>query len=178
MIRLENMLPKALLTGVLKMVDLDGPEKTLKWLEGIGKDLAEIEGAGFEGARDNNILYLPICPFGGELIEFIEIYGGQPAQFKQVIEVSDNKRDNSDNPWDFPALSNILGVLHYSYVKRRAEMAGFKIFNLGCRSPMKDSDYIAYNEQAIEKVNMTKEEVDKYLEKAYCVFKIEPDNTE
>ena len=60
MIRLENMLPKALLTGVLKMVDLDGPEKTLQWLEDIGKDLAEIEGAGFEGARDVNILYLPI----------------------------------------------------------------------------------------------------------------------
>ncbi|ADI73069.1 conserved hypothetical protein [Methanohalobium evestigatum Z-7303] len=178
MIRLENMLPKALLTGVLKMVDLDGPEKTLKWLEDIGKDLAEIEGAGFEGGRDDNILYLPICPFGGELIEFIEIYGEQPAQFKQVIEVSDKKRDNSDNPWDYPALSNILGVLHYSYVKRRAEMAGFKIFNLGCRSPMKDYDYIAYNEQAIEKVNMTREEVDKYLEKAYCVFKIEPANTE
>ena len=171
MIRLENMLPKAFLFGIVEMVDMVGPDKTLDWIETIGRKMADIEGAGFEGARKNGIILIPICPCVSELIEFNELYGKSPSQFLQVIKCSNKRRDKSKQGWEYPVLTNILDVLHFSYSKQRAELAGAKFLNLGCKSPFTNIN--EYNKKALEKAGMTKDEVDKLLERAYCVFKIE-----
>ena len=165
------MLPKAFMFGIVEMVDMAGPEKTLDWMEAIGRKLADIEGPGFEGAREDDINYIPICPSVNELIEFIDVYGESPSQFLEVIKASEKRREKAKDGWEYPALSNILGVLHFSYSKRRAELAGAKLINLGCKSPLTNIN--EYNEKALEKTGMTKDEVENLLEKAYCVFKIE-----
>ncbi len=171
MIRLENMLPKAFLVGIMEMVDRFGPEETYNWIETIGAKLAEIEGPGFEGARENHVNFLPVCPFGSDFIEFVEMYGGeQPPQFVKIIEYVKDKKDSSKDGWKYPALSGVLGILHYSYSKKRAELAGADLLSVGSKSAL--TEELEYNYKAIEKAGMTKEEVDSYLEKSYCVFKI------
>ncbi|MCD4704231.1 MAG: hypothetical protein K8R64_08085 [Methanosarcinaceae archaeon] len=176
MIRLENMLPTAFLMGIIEMVDSVGPEKTYYWLQSIGKRLGELEGAGFEGARDDSINYLPVCPFGTDLIDFININGERPQQYMDLIDFSNKKRDISDKPWEYPALTNVLGILHHSYSKQRADMAGVKLLNVGSRSPLTDA--IEYNDAAIERAGLSREEVDHYLERSFCVFKIADSGTE
>ena len=169
MIRLENMLPQAFLLGVVKMVDKDGALETIRWLEEIGEELAILEGPGFEGARENDINYLPICPFGSEITEFLEIYES-PTQFDDVVNTMYELKNASDNPWDYPALTHVLGILQHSYSKKRAELAGAKMYHLGSKSPT--SDFIQFNEEAIEKAGVTKEEVRKLLDKSFYVYKI------
>lgn len=171
MIRLENMLPKAFLVGIIEMVDMVGPEKTYHWIESIGNRLAEIEGPGFEGARDDNINYLPVCPFGNDLIEFIEIYGERPEEYQQLIDFVRNQKHQSEEGWNYPALSSAVGILHNSYSKRRAELAGAKLLHLGSKSPVSNTK--EYNEQAIARSGISKDEVSGYLDKSFSVFKIE-----
>ncbi|MBN2109593.1 MAG: hypothetical protein JW705_00700 [Methanosarcinaceae archaeon] len=169
MIRLDNMLPHAFLVGVMKMVDKNGPLETIDWLQEIGEELATLEGPGFEGARENNINYLPVCPFGSEITEFLEIYES-PAQFDDVVNAMYELKNASENPWDYPALTHVLGILQHSYTRKRAELAGARIYNLGSKSP--NSDFIQFNEEAIEKAGMAKEEVRSILDKAFYVYKI------
>lgn len=171
MIRLKNILPTAFLMGIMELVDLDGPKKTYEWINSIGIKLAEIEGPGFEGARENGVNYIPVYPFASELIDFINIMGETPQQFIEVISFSNRLQDESQNPWDYPAIANILGLLQHSYTKRRAEMAGANIYNVGSRSPLDNSR--EYNKHAMKKAGMTKKEVDMYLDKSYSVYKIE-----
>ena len=169
MIRLENMLPQAFLVGLIKMVDDNGPLETIRWLEQIGEELAILEGPGFEGAREDNINYLPICPFGSEITEFLQIYG-LPTQFEDIVNTMYELKDASDNPWDYPALLHVLGILQHSYSRKRAELAGAKLYHLGSKSPK--GNKIQLNEEAIEKVGMNKDDVRKLLEKAFYVYKI------
>ncbi|MBP2029664.1 hypothetical protein J2755_000584 [Methanohalophilus levihalophilus] len=172
MIRLENMLPKAFLVGIMEMVDRFGPEETFNWIVSIGTKLAEIEGPGFEGARENHVNFLPVCPFGSDFVEFVEMYGGeQPSQFLEIIDYVNKQKETAEDGWNYPALSGVLGILHYSYSKKRAELAGAELLSVGTKSPL--TDEFEYNYKAIEKAGMTKEEVDKYLDKSYCVFKID-----
>ncbi|AEH61208.1 conserved hypothetical protein [Methanosalsum zhilinae DSM 4017] len=170
MIRLENMLPKAFLLGIVEMVNIVGPEKTLEWLEDIARRLGDIEGGGIEGAREDDINYIPISPCTTDLVEFMDMFG-EPEEFKKIIEYSNHKRDISERGWEYPALTNILGVLHHWYSYRRAEISGIKLLNVGSKSPFTD-EYV-YNEKAMEKAGMTREEVDRYLEKGYYVYKME-----
>ncbi len=172
MIRLENMLPKAFLIGLVEMVDLVGPEKTYKWLEAIGEKMGEIEGPGFEGAREDEINYLPVCPFGNVVIDFIQIYGERPPQFIEIINYSNEMKSKSEDGWKYPALTSVIGVMHFSYSRKRAELADSLLLNVGSKSPITNT--IEYNDKAIEKAGMTREEVDSYLEKAYYVYKIKP----
>ncbi|WP_406656825.1 hypothetical protein V7O62_13305 [Methanolobus sp. ZRKC2] len=152
------------------MVDRDGPLETIRWLQDIGEELAILEGPGFEGAREDNINYLPICPFGSEITEFLEIYKS-PTQFDDVINKMYELKKDSDNPWDYPALIHVLGILQHSYSRKRAELAGAEIYNLGSKS--QSGNLVKYNEEAIKKTGMTKEEVRKVLDKAFYVYKIE-----
>lgn len=171
MIRLKNILPTAFLMGIVELVDMEGAGKTYEWINSIGIKLAEIEGPGFEGARENGINYIPIYPFASELIDFINILGETPSQFNEIVSFGKKLRDESENPWDYPAITNILGLLEHSYNKRRAEMAGAKIYNVGSKSPLDDSR--EYNVAAMKKAGMAQKEVDNFLDKAYWVYKIE-----
>ncbi len=171
MIRLKNILPKAFLIGIVKMVDLSGVERTYQWMDSIGKQLAEVEGPGFEGAWEDDINYLPICPFGNELIDFNNIFGETPSQFTELINYVNRIKAGSSEPWEYPALSSVLGILHHSYSKRRAELADHRIYNLGSRSVI--NDVKTYNDEAIEKARMTKDKVSDMLERSFCVYKVE-----
>jgi len=169
MIRLENMFPQAFLVGVTKMVDKDGTLETIEWLQEIGEELATLEGPGFEGAREDSINYLPICPFGSEITEFNEIYG-HPAEFDDIVKKVYEMKSASDTPWEYPALTHALGVLQHSYSTKRAELAGAKIYSLGSKSPK--GDFKQFNEEALEKAGMTKEAVGELLDRAFYVYKI------
>lgn len=171
MIRLSSMMPKAFLMGIVELVDMVGPEEADKWMMSIGKKLGEKEGPGVEGAREDGINFMPICPFANEVVEFVDMEGGRPSQFMDIIKHTNKARDESDRGWEFPAISNIFCILHHSYRKHRAEMAGDKMLHLGCKSPL--SAAVAYNDKAIEKAGMSRDDVDKVLEKSVCVFKIE-----
>ncbi|WP_407356977.1 hypothetical protein [Methanolobus sp. WCC5] len=171
MIRLKNILPKAFLIAVVEMVNMDGVEKTYTLLNSIGSELADIEGPGFEGAWEDDINYLPICPFGNELIDFNNIYGETPHQFTELINYVNKLKEESEEPWNFPALSSVLGILQYSYTHRRAELAEAKIYNVGSKSAV--NNIKVYNEEAIEKTGMTKESVSEILNHAFCVYKVE-----
>ncbi len=171
MIRLKNILPKAFLIGIVEMVNTAGVEKTCQWLYTIGYELAEIEGPGFEGAWEDDILYLPICPFSNELIDFNNIYGETPRQFNDLINHVNRKKEESDKAWNYPALSSVLGILHNSYSKRRAELAGSRMYNVGSKSVV--NNVKVYNEEAIEKARMTKEQVSAILDHAFSVYKVE-----
>ena len=170
------MMPKAFLMGIVKLVDMIGPEETDKWIISIGKTLGDREGPGFEGAREDGINYMPICPFANELVEFVEIDGERPPQFMDIIKSTNKRREQSDSGWEFPAISNIFCILHHSYRKHRAEMAGDTMLHLGCKSPL--SSMVAYNDKAIEKAGMSRDDVDKVLEKSICVFKVQESKTE
>jgi hypothetical protein len=172
MIRLENMLPRAFLVGITKMVDRAGPLETISWMRSIGEELAQIEGPGFEGARiDSDIVYLPIAPFGNEIAEFSKTYGENPAQFEEIINTMSKLKSESDTPWEYPAMSHVLDVLQHSYNQKRAELAGTRYYNLGSKSPL--GDVRQYNEEAIERSGLTKEDVSEILDKAFFVYVIE-----
>lgn len=172
MIRLKNILPKAFLFGIVEMVDISGVEKTYEWITTLGTKLAEIEGPGFEGAWEDDVNYLPICPFGNELIDFIHIHGSEiPSQFTELMNYVNRQKDESDEPWNYPALVSVLGILRHSYVTRRAEMAEAQVYNVGSKSVV--NNIKVYNEEAIEKARMTKEQVSKILDRAFCVYKVE-----
>ncbi|UGV41739.1 hypothetical protein J7W08_05540 [Methanococcoides orientis] len=170
MIRIENMISRAFLIGIIKMVDKNGVQNALEWLREIGEELAEIEGPGFEGAREDDINYLPVCPFSNTLLDFIAIYGERPSQFVELVNLSNKQMREAEDGWEYPALTTVTGILHHSYIKRRGKLAGVELLNVGSRCPRTNN--IVYNEKALEKANMTKEDVDKYLEKAYYVCKI------
>ncbi len=171
MIRLKNILPKAFLIGIVDMVEISGVEKTCKWLNSIGIELAEIEGPGFEGAWEDDINYLPICPFGNELIDFANIYGQTPPQFTELIEHVNELKARSDRPWDYPALSCVLGILQNSYNTHRALLADAHIYNVCSKSAV--NNIKVYNEEAIEKAGMTKDQVSRILDHGFCVYKVE-----
>ncbi|MGM0771719.1 MAG: hypothetical protein ACQESU_08965 [Halobacteriota archaeon] len=170
MIRIENMISRIFLIGILKMVDKNGPQNALEWLREMGKELAEIEGPGFEGAREGDINYLPVCPFSNILLDFITIYGERPSQFIELVNLSNKQMMEAEDGWEYPALTTVTGILHHSYIRRRGELAGVELLNVGSRCPRTNN--IVYNEKALQRANMTKDEVDKYLEKAYYVCKI------
>jgi len=176
MIRLSSMLPKAFLIGIIELVDEAGPENTCRWMQAIGEKLGEGEGAGFEGAREDDINYMPLCPFANEVIEFVEMYGERPSQFMDIIRCANERRDKSKSGWEYPAISNIFCMLHHSYRRKRAKMADADILHLGCKSPL--TEITAYNEKAIEKAGMTRDDVDTILENSICVFKIVHPKTE
>ncbi|MBN1133376.1 MAG: hypothetical protein JXA38_00295 [Methanosarcinaceae archaeon] len=175
MIRLERILPKAFLIGIVELVNSAGPEKAYLWMQSIGEKLGEGEGPGFEGAREDNINYMPLCPFANHVVEFVGMYGERPSEFMDIIRCANERRDRSKNGWQYPAIANIFCVLHHSFRVKRASMAGAEILHLGCKSPL--TEITAYNEKAIEKSGMTKDDVDKILEKSICVFKIEYPDT-
>lgn len=172
MIRLENMLPRAFMVGIMKMVDRAGPLDTIYWMQSIGKELAGIEGPGFEGARmDTDIVFLPISPFGNEVVEFSKMYEENPAQFDEIIRTMSQLKSESDVPWEFPAMSHVLDVLQHSYNQKRAELAGTRLYNLGSKSPL--GNLIQYNDEAIERAGMAKQDVAMILERAFFVYYIE-----
>ncbi|MCQ6962848.1 hypothetical protein [Methanolobus chelungpuianus] len=172
MIRLENMLPRAFLVGITKMVDREGPLETIYWMQSIGEELAILEGPGFEGARmDTDIVYLPKTPFGNEVVEFANIYKENPPQFMDIFSTMSKLKSESDTPWEFPAMSHVLDVLQHSYNQKRAELAGTRFYNLGSKSPL--GDVIQYNDEAIERSGMAKQDVAMILERAFFVYFIE-----
>jgi hypothetical protein len=172
MIRFENMLPRAFLVGITKIVDMAGPLKTISWMQSIGEELAQIEGPGFEGARtDTDIVYLPIAPFGNEIVEFSRVYDENPPQFNEIISTMSKLKSESAAPWEFPAMSHVLDVLQHSYNQKRAELAGTRYYNLGSKSTLGDTRQ--YNEEAIERSGLTKKDVAEILDKAFFVYVIE-----
>lgn len=170
MIRVENMISKAFLLGIIEMVDKDGPEDTMSWLKKIGVKLAEIEGPGFEGAREGDINFIPVCPFSNVLLDFIQIYGERPSQFIELVAFSNRKMVEDEDGWKYPALTSVTGILYHSYTRKRAELAGVELLNVGSKCPRTQNN--VYNEKALEKAEMSKEEVNKYLERSYYVCKI------
>ncbi|NIA03135.1 MAG: hypothetical protein GWP12_01140 [Nitrospirae bacterium] len=170
MIRLGNMLPQGFLIGIVDLVNIIGPEKTSEWLIRIGKELGETQGPGFEGAPEGDLNYLPMCPFTDELVRFMDMFGDKPEEFKRVVEYIKEREASNKEKVECPAVVNTLCLLHHGYRKKRAEMAGAETLHLASRCSIPEVAY-AYNMEAIEKAGVTKEDVDKILEKGVCVFK-------
>jgi hypothetical protein len=170
MIRLGSMLPQAFLIGITDLVNLIGAEKTVKWLIGIGKELGETQGSGLEGAPEGDLNYVPMCPFSDELIRYVDMFGERPEEFKTIVEYVNEREAANKDKVECPAVSSVLCLLHHAYRVKRAEMAGQKTLHLACKSPLTDSNP-AYNEEAIAEAGVTKEDVDKIMEKGCCVFK-------
>lgn len=170
MIRLGNMLPQGFLIGIMDLVDQIGPKKTSEWLTGIGEKLGETQGPGLEGAPEGDLNYLPLCPFYDELIRFIDLFGDRPEEFKRITEYVQEHEASNKEKVECPAVANTLCLLHHGYRKKRAEMAGAETLHLACRCSVSEVPS-AYNMEAIEKAGVTKEDVDRILEKGVCVFK-------
>jgi len=164
------MLPQAFMVGITELVQMVGPEKTSILLAHIGKELAETQGAGLEGVPEDDLHYLPMCPFADEIIRFVDLFGEKPEEFKIIVEYVAKKEAMDNDKVECPAMASILCLLHNAYRKKRAEMAGFETLHLASK-PSISNTKLAYNEEAIKKAGKTKEEIDKILEKGACVFK-------
>ncbi len=170
MIRLGRMLPQAFMVGITELVKMVGPEKTSILLAHIGKELAETQGAGLEGVPEDDLHYLPMCPFADEIIRFVDLFGERPEEFQVIVKYVAKKEAMNKDKVECPAMASILCLLHNAYRKKRAEMAGFETLHLASKPSIAGAN-LAYNEEAIEKAGKTKEEVDRILEKGACVFK-------
>ncbi len=170
MIRLGRMLPQAFMVGITDLVKMIGPEKTCILLSNIGKELAETQGPGLEGVPENDLHYLPICPFADEIIRIIDLLGERPEEFQIIVKYVTEKEVMNKDKVECPAVASILCLMHNAYRKKRAEMAGFETLHLASKLTIAGGK-LAYNEEAIEKSGKTKEEVDRILEKGACVFK-------
>lgn len=170
MIRLGSMLPQAFMVGITELVKMVGPEKTCILLSRIGKGLAETQGQGLEGVPEDDLHYLPICPFADEIIRFVDLFGERPEEFKAIVKYVTEKEAGNKDKVECPAMASILCLLHNAYRKKRAEMAGFETLHLASKLSIAGAK-LAYNEEAIEKAGKTKQEVDRILEKGACVFK-------
>ena len=170
MIRLGRMLPQAFMVGITELVEMVGPEKTCILLSRIGKGLAETQGAGLEGVPEDDLHYLPMCPFADEIIRFVDLFGERPEEFQVIVKYVAEKEAMDNDKVECPAMASILCLLHNAYRKKRAEMAGFETLHLASKLSIAGVR-LAYNEEAIEKAGKTKEEIDRILEKSACVFK-------
>ncbi|MCK4928243.1 MAG: hypothetical protein KAR76_00760 [Methanosarcinales archaeon] len=170
MIRLGSMLPQAFMIGITDLVDMIGAEKTVKWLITIGRELGENQGPGLEGAPEGDLNYLPICPFADELVRFIDMFGERPEEYNTIVEYVKEREAADKDKVECPAVASVLCLMHHAYRVKRAEMAGYSTLHLACKSVVTDNKPV-YNEEAIEKAGVTKEDVDKILEKGVCVFK-------
>lgn len=170
MIRLGSMLPQAFMVGITELVKTIGPGKTCILLSHIGKELAETQGAGLEGVPENDLHYLPMCPFADEIIRFVDLFGERPEEFKTIVEYVAEKEAMNKDKVECPAMASILCLMHNAYRKKRAEMAGFETLHIASK-PSITGAKLAYNDEAMEKAGKTKEEIDRILEKGACVFK-------
>jgi len=170
MIRLGSMLPQAFMVSITELVKMVGPEKTCILLSRIGKGLAETQGAGLEGVPEDDLHYLPICPFADEIIRFVDLFGERPEEFQAIVKYVNEKEAMDKDKVECPAMASILCLLHNAYRKKRAEMAGFETLHLASKLSIAGVR-LAYNEEAMEKAGKTKEDVDRILEKGACVFK-------
>lgn len=170
MIRLGSMMPQAFMVGIMELVNMIGAEKTCDWLIKIGEELAITQGPGFEGAPANDLNYLPMCPFSDELIRFIDMFGERPDEYKMIVDCITERETADKEKVECPAVANTLCLLHHGYRSKRAKMAGAKTLHLACKCSIPDAPPV-YNEEAIRKAEVTKEEVDKLLEKGVCIFK-------
>jgi len=170
MIRLGSMLPQAFMVSITELVKMVGPEKTCILLSRIGKGLAETQGAGLEGVPEDDLHYLPICPFADEIIRFVDLFGERPEEFQAIVKYVNEKEAMDKDKVECPAMASILCLLHNAYRKKRAEMAGFETLHLASKLSIAGVR-LAYNEEAMEKAGKTKEDVNRILEKGACVFK-------
>jgi hypothetical protein len=171
MIRLASMLPQALMIGIIEMVNKVGPEQTSKWLTYIGNEMALTQGPGLEGDPDDlDLNYLPLCPFANELLKFFDLFGERPEEFKKITEYVTEREAINKNKVEYPAVSNILCLLHNAYRKKRALMAGYETLHLASCSPLPNV-LPAYNEEAIKAAGISREQVDELLKKGVCIFK-------
>lgn len=170
MIRLGRMMPQAFMVGITDLVKMIGPEKTCILLSNIGKKLAETQGPGLEGVPENDLHYLPICPFADEIIRIIDLLGERPEEFQIIVKYVTEKEARNKDKVECPAVASILCLMHNAYRKKRAEMAGFETLHLASKLSIGGAR-LAYNEEAMEKAGKTKEEIDRILEKGACVFK-------
>ncbi|MDF1530975.1 MAG: hypothetical protein P1P72_01450 [ANME-2 cluster archaeon] len=170
MIRLGSMLPQAFMVGISDLVDMVGPEMTVKWLIQIGRDLAETQGSGLEGDPEGDLNYITICPFSDELIRFIDMFGERPEEYHRIVEYVHERENEDKDKTECPAVASVLCIMHNAYRAKRAEMAGMKTLHLACKSPV-TGNIPVYNEEAIAEAGVSKEDVDTLLNKGVCIFK-------
>lgn len=170
MIRLGSLLPQAFMVGIAQLVDMMGTEKAVDWLIFIGEELAKTQGPGFEGAPENSLNYLPLCPFTDELVRFVDLFGERPEEYRKILEYVKEKKMDEKEKIKFPAVSTTLCLIHHAYRSRRAQLAGAETLHLACKCSVTDAPPV-YNEEAIAAAGVSKEKVEKILEKGVCVFK-------
>jgi len=160
---IRKLVSEAFLMAIIESVRREGPEKAVEWIERVADDLGEKEGPGLEGDPRGGVNCLYICPFANMLQEFLNWYGGMPAEFAELLNCSQlNKKF---------AASNVFCIFHYTILAKRAELAGRNAVHLASNANAECK--AAYNEDAIEKAGMTKEEIDEMLKKTVCIFQFE-----
>jgi hypothetical protein len=157
----KKLLVDAFLLAIIEEVRKRGARNTIVWIETIAARLGEREGPGLEGDPMGGVNGLPICPFFNLVTEFTEKCGGEPPEFKELVDTSKNM-----------AVSNIFCIFHHRLRAKRAEQAG-KSQALHLASNANAQGETVYDEDAIVRAGLSKTEVDELMKKATCVFKFQ-----
>jgi hypothetical protein len=157
------------IVGMLELNDLFGSESLYDWLKKIGERIAELEGKGIEGKKMDDVYYLPICP----LASAYHYASHHDELAKTGLISADLEALRHEQKAEDAALGSMLCVMHHAYRKKRAELAGKRIFHLAARSHLTNEP--VFNEKAIERCGKKKEEIEKILDSGVCVFKYEPE---
>ncbi|MHC1635477.1 MAG: hypothetical protein ACXQTS_02485, partial [Candidatus Methanospirareceae archaeon] len=157
----SKTLAKIFLLGAIEINNTLGAKVLYEWLRSIGERLGEIEGKGIEGRKSGELHYMPICPFV-TLLESIHYREVLPREGDKYAMLPRDKDVNG------PACADIICIMHHAYRRKRAELAGKRVFHLAARSPL--TGEVVFNEEAMKEVGKDKKEVEELLKRAACVF--------
>jgi hypothetical protein len=155
-------LTRAFIIGAIEVDNMMGAEALYNWLKTIGERLGEVEGKGMEGRMIGELHYESICPFATRL---------ETAHYYDILSKEGDKHAEipEEKGVDKPVCADIMCIMHHACRRKRAELAGKKVFHLAARCPL--TGEIVFNEEAIEEVGKEREEIEELLEKeAVCVF--------
>ncbi len=167
----EKIPALSFMLGIIELNNLLGSESLYNWLTKIGERIAELEGKGIEGKKIDDVHYLPTCPFVS-VFHYSSFYEQLPKSGDAYVDLEELKMKKEQKA-DGAALANIFCIMHHAYRKKRAELAGKKVFHLAAKSHLTDKP--VFNEKAIERCGKSREEIEKILEIGVCVFKYEPE---
>jgi hypothetical protein len=152
---------KAFIIGAIEVNNMMGAEALYDWLRTIGERLGEAEGRGIEGRRIGELHYESICPFATQL---------ESAHYHDILSKDGDKYAEipKELGLDKTACADIICIMHHACRRKRAELAGKKVFHLAAKNPL--TGEVVFNEEAIKDVGKGKEEIEKLMERATCVF--------
>lgn len=157
----SKILMRAFIIGSIEVNNMMGEQALYDWLRAVGKRMGEIEGGGIEGRVSGNLHYEPVCRFAAQF---------ETAHYYDILSKKGDKyaKFPMAKGADKSARADILCIMHHAYRRKRAELAGKEVFHLAAKSHL--TGEVVFNEEALKKVDKGKEEIEKLMEKAACVY--------